>query len=180
MTRDPEADFPKDYRGARKAFIAACGRAHCDAISRVHPALSGKDGKPLFLDSVALGPRDAKKAVLVISNGAAASAAIAALLNQGPKIPKGARLVLVHAFDPFSFAGVKGDPDWSRAMLKAVATEDLARAVRVSVLTLGVGDHEIGAVLARQRPNRRLTVREIGTSDRAALEAAIAAEFSRF
>ena len=179
MTRDPEADFPKDYRGARKAFIAACGRAHCDAISRVHPALVGKDGKPLFLDSVALGPRDAKKAVLVISDGAAACAVMTAILNPGPKTPKGTRLVLVHAFDPFAFAGVKGDPDWSRAMLKAVATEDLAQVVRLSVLTLDVGDPEIGTILEQQRPNRRLAVREMGAVGKAALEVAIAAEFSR-
>jgi hypothetical protein len=66
MTTPPESHFPQDYRGARKAFIAACEARGIDVISRVHPSAKGPDGKPLFLDVCALGPRTAQKALLLI------------------------------------------------------------------------------------------------------------------
>ena len=137
MANDPNSHT--DYRAARKAFIAACEKAPADPISRVHPKISGPDGKPLFIDSIALGPRTAKKAVLIIADGAEASAVLTALLQAGIVPPKDARLVLVHAFDPFSFAGAPDkDPDWSLAMVRAVATEDLAQVTKLAVLVLGM------------------------------------------
>jgi hypothetical protein len=156
MPSDPEAQSPKDYRGARKAFISACGKARVDTISRVHPKATGPDGKPLFIDSAALGPRDAKKAVLVVGDGAAASAAMTDLLTGGVALPKGTRLVLVHAFDPFAFAGMPGDRIWSTAMLRAVVTEDLAQVTDLSALTLGVADDNLAQILGEQRPRMRL------------------------
>ena len=115
MPGNPEANSQPDYRAARKAFVAACEKARADTISRVHPSRTGPDGKPLFIDSVALGPRDAKKALLVIANSAAASSAMTVLLQGGVTIPDGVRLVLVHALDPFAFMGVPGDPAWSQS-----------------------------------------------------------------
>ena len=55
----PDEFFPADYRSARKAFIAACRGAGIDVVSRVHPSAQGPDGKPLFLDAAAIGPREA-------------------------------------------------------------------------------------------------------------------------
>ena len=55
------------YRSARRAFIAACEAAHVDTVARLHPSRD-KDGKPLFMDSAALGPRLAQRAVLAIAN----------------------------------------------------------------------------------------------------------------
>ena len=108
----PDEFFPADYRSARKAFIAACRGAGIDVVSRVHPSAQGPDGKPLFLDAAAIGPREAKKALLLISGthgveGHFGSGAQAGLLREGLTPPPGARIVLIHALNPFGFA-------WSR------------------------------------------------------------------
>jgi len=123
------------YRAARRAFIAACEAAHVDPIARLHPS-RGPDGKPLFMDCAALGPRLATRAVLAIANDTAGSAIMIALLKQKPVPPKGGRLVLVHALDPAVFAGVKSEAAWPAAMLAAVATEDLSRVRELAVLPL--------------------------------------------
>ena len=121
------------YRAARRAFIAACEKAHVDTVARLHPS-KGPDGKPLFMDCAALGPRDATRAVLVVGCDAADTGLLMQLLDAPPK---DARLVLVHAFDPAAFAGVPGDPAWPPAMLGAVATEDLSRVRALAVMALG-------------------------------------------
>jgi len=105
----PESHFPANYRQARQAFIAAAEGVGMDVITRVHPAAKGPDGKPLFLDSVALGPRDATRALLLISGthgveGTFGSAVQTGLLREGVRPPDGARLVMVHALNPFGFA----------------------------------------------------------------------------
>jgi hypothetical protein len=162
MASDPEVHFPKDYRTARKAFIAACEKAQADTIARVHPAIRGADGKPLFLDSVALGPRPARKALLLIADGAEASAAMTALLQARIVLPDDTRLVLVHAFNPFTFAGVhSGDRDWSLAMLGAVATEDLARVTVLKVLAVNVDDKGLAAILRQRLPAAKLAVKRM-------------------
>jgi hypothetical protein len=125
-----------DYRALRRAFIAACEARGLDAIARVHPA-RGADGKPLFMDSVALGSRHAAKALLVVTSDAAGSRLLTALLQDDVAPPPDARLVLVHALDPADFAGAVPDPTWSAAMLRAVMTEDLAKVAQISVLVLG-------------------------------------------
>ena len=162
MASDPEVHSPKNYRTARKAFIAACEKAHADTIARVHPAIRGADGKPLFLDSIALGPRQARKALLLIADGAEASAAMTALLRAQIILPNDTRLVLVHAFNPFAFAGVHGgDRDWSLAMLGAVATEDLARVTALKVLALNVDDKGLAAILRQRLPAAQLAVKRM-------------------
>ena len=67
MPTAPEEFFPSDYRGARRAFIAACEARGVDVIARVNPKAKGPDGAPLFLDAAAMGPRDAKKALVLVS-----------------------------------------------------------------------------------------------------------------
>ena len=161
MANEPNSHT--DYRAARKAFIAACEKAHADPISRVHPKISGPDGKPLFIDSIALGPRTAKKAVLMIADGAEASAAMTALLQGGVVPPKDARLVLVHAFDPFSFAGASDkDPDWSLAMVRAVATEDLARVTKLAVLVFGMPTENLAGAFSPRLSGDRVAFKQIG------------------
>lgn len=160
MADKAEGSFAKDYRDARKAFIAACERAHGDSIARVHPSALGPDGKPLFIDSVAFGPRQATKALLVIAGGDGeagplGSRVLTALLdNRTLPLPQ-MRLVLVHALNPFGFAwrtsenedGLRlDDPaaaaSWSLAMLRAIATEDLARVQKLRVLEVVKGARE--------------------------------------
>jgi hypothetical protein len=129
MTAEPESI----YRAARRAFIAACEAAHVDTVARLHPAKS-PDGKPLFMDCAALGPRHAAKAMLVVAQGAAGAGLLTGL--PGTALPPNTRLVLVHALDPAAFAGVGGDPGWPLAMLGAVATEDLAKVCDLGVTAL--------------------------------------------
>lgn len=109
MPSFPEDYFPADYRQARRNFIAACEKAGVDSIARVHPNAKGPDGKPLFIDSAAIGPRHAKTALLLVAGthgveGYFGSGAFHGLLRQGLAPPAGARIVLVHALNPFGFA----------------------------------------------------------------------------
>ena len=67
MPRDPESPPSQAaYRTARRAFIAACEKAHVETVARLHPS-KGPDGKPLFMDCAAMGPRQAAKAVLAVA-----------------------------------------------------------------------------------------------------------------
>ena len=79
--------------------------AGVDTIARVHPTARGPDGKPLFIDSAALGPRDARKALLLISRhpwveGYFGSARPDRLLREGVAPPRMPALLLVHALNP--------------------------------------------------------------------------------
>jgi hypothetical protein len=150
-------DSPSEspYRHARRAFIAACDHAHVDAIARLHPAKS-PDGKPLFMDAAALGPRHAARAVLVVAHGAAGAALLTALPDT--PLPPGTRLVLVHALDPAAFAGVAGDPAWPPAMLGAVATEDLAKVRDLAVICLDGGGARLLPVLREHLPDAKITL----------------------
>jgi hypothetical protein len=134
------------YRAARRAFIAACEAAHVDTIARLHPARPADD-KPLFMDSAALGPRLAQRAVLAVACDGAGSAIQTELLTAKIELRDQARLVLVHAFDPALFAGAESDLDWPAAMLGAVATEDLSRVVTLAILPLAMREDRLAEVL---------------------------------
>jgi len=161
------------YRAARRAFIAACEKAHIDTVARLHPA-KGPDGKPLFMDCAALGPRSALRAVLAVGYDAAGTALLTQLLEDAPK---DARLVLVHAFDPAAFAGVQGDPAWPLAMLGAVVTEDLSRVRHLAVLLLGRADKSLKPALREKLPQAVIADLPPATSLSQA-RAAIAAYFA--
>jgi hypothetical protein len=157
MADKAEPSFAKEYRNARKAFITACGRAHGDSIARVHPTALGPDGKPLFIDSLALGSREAAKALLVITgchgeDGLLGSQILTSLLDSDVIPLAQTRLVLIHALNPHGFAWGKrenedglslDDPaagaSWSFAVLRAIATEDLARTRKLRILDIGQG-----------------------------------------
>ncbi len=129
-----EANLVAAYRAARRAFIAACESAQADDIARVHPA-RGPDGKPLFCDSAAFGPRLATRGLVLIADG---GGAIHALIGQAPKLPKDARLVAIHALDPYARAfGKPGQPaDWPAKTLATIVGEDLAKAKKLTLLDL--------------------------------------------
>lgn len=188
--------FPKDYRSARKAFISACTRAHADSIARVHPKASGPRGNPLFLDSVALGPRDAAKALLVVAGSdgrqiCQSSAVLTGVLNGKLAPAPDARLVLVHALNPFGAAwgrrenedglllGQEGSLDsWSYAMLRAILTEDLCRVTKLRVLELSeakrskladAGAGMLAQALNAARPGADIRVARLALAPRNAL-----------
>ena len=170
MPGTSEAQTAAQYRARRKAFIAACEKAGADAISRVHPA-KGPDGKPLFCDSAAFGPRDAARAVLLVS--ADADGAAAALLKDGVAPPAGTRLVLVHALDPFTAAWGEagGPPDWPARTLAAIATEDLKRVQTLTVLAIGV---DARTALAAALPGAAIAWQAVAAGDAAeAIRAAL-------
>jgi len=175
MRGDPESPQSQtSYRTARRAFIAACEKAHVETVSRLHPA-RGPDGKPLFMDSAAVGPRHATKAVLVAAYDAPGSEVLIALL--GHSLPPGAQLVLVHALDPAAFAGVESDPAWPATMLGAEAVEDLSHARQLAVLPLGRHDEKLKPALAAHLPQAAITVLpQVSTAAKAWKE--IAAFFS--
>lgn len=111
MTGTPERHFPSDYRAARAAFVAAAEQAGLGVTTRVHPSAKGRDGKPLFLDTAAAGPRDAEAALLLVSGthgveGYFGSGVQTGLLREGvaARVPKGARLVMLHALNPYGFS----------------------------------------------------------------------------
>src|SRR4029077_2102219 len=69
------------------------------------------DGKPLFLDTAIIGPRDAMKALLLISathgvEGYFGSGVQSGLLRErlAQHVPKVAKIVLLHALNPYGFA----------------------------------------------------------------------------
>ena len=144
------------YRAARRAFIAACEKAHIDTVARLHPG-KAPDGKPLFMDCAALGPRHAARAVLVVGHDAAGTDLLIQLLGT-VGAPKDARLVLVHAFDPARFAGVLGDPAWPCAMLGAVATEDLSHVRDLAVISAGVAGDNLKAAIQEKLPQATITI----------------------
>ena len=107
----PQTYFPADYRKARAAFIEACEAADLGVTSRVHPFAKGPDGKPVFLDTAVIGPREAKSALLLISGthgveGYFGSGVQTGLLREGlaKRVKKGAKIVLLHALNPSGFA----------------------------------------------------------------------------
>ena len=109
MTQNPESYFPADYRGARRAFIGACEARGVDVVARVNSKANAPDGGPLFLDVAALGPRDAAKALVLISGthgveGYFGSGIQTGLMRAGLAPPPGTRLVMIHALNPFGFA----------------------------------------------------------------------------
>lgn len=111
MATDPAPHFPADYRSARAAFLTACDAAGLGATARRHPGAAGPDGKDLYVDTAVAGDITAEKALLLISGthgveGYFGSGAETGLLHQGiaARVPEGAKLVAVHALNPYGFA----------------------------------------------------------------------------
>jgi hypothetical protein len=155
MPGNPESpSSPMTYRAARRAFIAACEKAHVETVARLHPG-KAPDRMPLFMDCAALGPRHAARAVLAAAYDATGSEWLISLLFE--PLPPDCRLVLVQALDPAAFAGLSADPAWAAAALRSVATEDLSRVRHLGVLALNRTDETLRAVLAAQLPQAAVT-----------------------
>src|SRR5258708_23687988 len=108
MSLDPAEHFPADYRVGRHHFIAACEQTGIDVIARVHPKAGGRDGKPLFLDTAIIGPRDARMALLLISathgvEGYFGSGVQTGLMREGlaKRAPRNCKILLLHALNPY-------------------------------------------------------------------------------
>ena len=121
------------------------------------------------MDSAALGPRLAERAVLAVTGDSIGSSLLTGLLTEKP--PASARLVLVHAYDPASYAGAESDRDWPAAMLGAVATEDLSRVLRLAILPLAMGGDGLVRVVSARLPKAAVTLLPRADSSAAALAA---------
>jgi hypothetical protein len=111
MSHSPEDYFPTDYRHGRAAFIAAVEAAGLGVTTRMHPGVTAQDGLPLFIDTTTIGPRDAKRALLLISGthgveGYFGSGVETGLLREdiAAHVPQGAKLVMLHALNPYGFS----------------------------------------------------------------------------
>jgi Protein of unknown function (DUF2817) len=109
MTTDETDAFPPDYTTARANFLSACAAADLGTTARVHPSETTREGRPLFLDTATIGAREARRALLMISGthgveGYFGSGVQTGLLRQGLGAPKGTKIVLLHALNPYGFA----------------------------------------------------------------------------
>ncbi len=111
MRNDETAYFPSTYQDGRAAFIQAAEAAGLEITTRVHDSQKSPTGRPLFMDVACAGDRDAKRALFLISGthgveGYFGSGVQTGLLREGiaSHLPKGVKLVLLHALNPFGFA----------------------------------------------------------------------------
>jgi hypothetical protein len=144
MTVFPETYFADDFRGARAGFLAAAAHSDAGVTTRVHPSARGPDGKPLLMDSIALGPRAGDRPQLLRACDLFGAGILTGLLcqNIGARLPEGARLVMVHACDPVRFACGRTGDTWPRVALRDLAAEDLRRVTALRLVDLRSGHGE--------------------------------------
>ena len=152
--------FPPDYRRARANFLSACKAADLGITSRVHPTARARDGKALFLDTATVGPRDAANALLLISathgvEGYFGSGVQTGLLREGLAAPKGARIVFLHALNPYGFAFLEVDfiaplPEKGPVKLYALLGNPVVRASPKFRALSTFHDHIFQALRAQQ------------------------------
>src|SRR5262249_21666791 len=104
--------FSQTYAEARQKFLAAAHAAGLQVGSHDHPS-RGRDGEPLAMDVVRLGPVDAA-GLLVISSachgveGFCGSGVQVSLLGDAPFIDaverSGSAVLLIHALNPYGFS----------------------------------------------------------------------------
>lgn len=107
---DVETGLVQDYGSARAQFLAACEARALPVVSYRHPA-HGPDGNPLYTDAIRMGPRDARKALLINSGthgveGYAGSDAQVHLLRtlDASRWPADTAIVLIHLINPWGTA----------------------------------------------------------------------------
>lgn len=103
--------YADTYPAARAKFQLAAAEAGAVLFSHVHPQATGPDGGSLAIEVASFGPREATRALLILSGthggeGHAGSAAQVALIRTGAlaDLPPDTRVVLVHALNPYGFA----------------------------------------------------------------------------
>lgn len=103
--------FSETYTQARDKFLAAAKDAGAELHHFEHDRQRGPEGERLFLDCARLGPRDASRAVVVVSGthgieGYSGSAAQTNWLRRcsGTRLGPDTSVLLVHAHNPWGFA----------------------------------------------------------------------------
>jgi hypothetical protein len=105
-------NYAPDYATARQWFRQATALAGAVAESQTHPQ-RGPDGGELAIDLAWLGPRDARRVLVLISGthgveGYQGSAAQIGFLQQtGSALPADTAALLIHGLNPHGFAWVR-------------------------------------------------------------------------
>lgn len=103
--------FSNTYSEARDKFLAAARDAGAELNQYEHDAQRGPDGERLYLDCARIGPRDARRMLVVISgthgiegySGSAAQSHWLRATCDAPRAPDTA-VLLIHAHNPWGFA----------------------------------------------------------------------------
>lgn len=103
--------FSTSYAQARSRFRAASAAAGATLEEFTHPSTKALDDSPLSIDIALLGPRDAKRLLVVLCGvhgleAAAGAATMMQWLTQGgpDKSPEDAGVLLVHGVNPYGWA----------------------------------------------------------------------------
>ena len=104
-----DAGLLPTYDESRSRFLAAAEAISADVVTFTHP-MAGIDGEPLAIDVATIGPEDATGALLIVSGTHGVEGFTGSALqhhwlaNHADSRPDGARVVLVHAFNPYGFS----------------------------------------------------------------------------
>lgn len=108
---DPIDHFSSTYSEAREKFLAAARARAAIVQTYVHPVCRGPSGEQLAVDVASIGEVDSLRVIMLVSGthgveGYAGSACQIAALESDlhAELAAHARLVLVHAINPFGFA----------------------------------------------------------------------------
>ena len=112
--QDPQeaTHYAPNYAEARMQFLAAATLAGAALANLVHPQ-RGPDGGELAIDLAWLGPREARRVLVLISGthgveGYQGSAAqIGFLQNTARALPADTAALLIHGLNPYGFAWVR-------------------------------------------------------------------------
>ena len=117
-TMSHASHFAGSYREGRRLFLGACREAGLQPVEYVQPDRTGPEGEPLAIQSVWIGPRDARKVLLLVCGthgleAAAGSAVTTQWLRSGPpELPADCAALIVHPLNPFGWAwGTRGNED---------------------------------------------------------------------
>lgn len=103
--------FSPDYKQARRAFLAAAGKAGASLSTHPHP-LTGPEGESLATDVAWLGDEHAETVLVLLSathgvEGFNGSAAQVDFLDHLPALPEKVAALLIHAANPHGFAWLR-------------------------------------------------------------------------
>jgi hypothetical protein len=101
--------YSRSYSEARQRFLSAAVAAGGTLCPYVHEA-TGPKGEELAMDAAGIGPRDARRVLVILSGthgieGYQGSAAQLGTLHQRARgLPDGCAMLLVHGVNPYGFA----------------------------------------------------------------------------
>jgi hypothetical protein len=164
------ARYEVEYRAARAQFGLLARKAGAATERHENTAVRGPYGEALVTDIAWLGPSDARRVFLCTSGmhgleGSAGSAAQSAWLANGPKLPAGVAVCLVHALNAWGFAHIarctENNVDLNRnfmAFERPLPVNPYYAHVRDVIRVPSVGPETLPSLMAE---HQRLT-RELG------------------